>query len=371
MIDNNERWRGPAQVVAFSEAASDIPRDAFKYRTRGDWWGLLDRLEITVFLTREYEHFLLALSVDDAPKVTYLALPHPNGLAVRPDGEGLMVASTRNPNQVFELTAWNEEDRTFMPRRTTFYPGSLYVHDVAYVGGVLHANAVGRNAVVRLDLGGSHENVWWPNVIDGSGRPHFDVNHLQLNSIAAGPTLEDSFFSASTDELATKIRIGDPQFPVDRRGVIFSGRTRDAVCRGLTRPHSARLKDGELWVLNSGYGEFGRVSDGTFEPVATLRGWTRGLAFRDGIAFVGTSHVLPRFEGYAPGLDPSTSACAVHAVELRSGREIASIVWPHGDQIFAIEVVPRATTPGLPFNVTRRAPDNERRLFFDDPMSTR
>jgi hypothetical protein len=34
------------------------------------------------------------------------------------------------------------------------FPGSLYMHDVAFVGGRLHANAVGHNAVVRIDDAG-------------------------------------------------------------------------------------------------------------------------------------------------------------------------------------------------------------------------
>ena len=43
-------------------------------------------------------------------------------------------------------------------------------------------------------------------------------------------------------------RPGHLNFPVDGRGVIFSGRTRDVVATGLTRPHSARLHEGTITV---------------------------------------------------------------------------------------------------------------------------
>ena len=96
---------------------------------------------------------------------------------------------------------------------------------------------------------------------------------------------------------------GQRNYPVDRRGVIFSGATREPVVRGLTRPHSARIWRRKLWVNNSGYGEFGTAGDGAFVTVARLPGWTRGLAFAGGYAFVGVSRVIPRFSAYAPGLD--------------------------------------------------------------------
>jgi uncharacterized protein (TIGR03032 family) len=152
---------------------------------------------------------------------------------------------------------------------------------------------------------------------------------------------------------------------VDRRGVIFSGATREPIARGLTRPHSARLANGRLWVDNSGYGELGTIESGRFEPVARLPGWTRGLCFVGGVAFVGTSRVIPRFRGYAPGLDVASSVCGVHAVEVASGRVLGSLEWPVGNQIFALDWVPSGVASGLPFAARgRRSAARERDLFY-------
>ncbi len=172
------------------------------------------------------------------------------------------------------------------------FPGRLYLHDLAIIGGQLHGNAVGQNAVVRLHDDGRHERVWWPRSIESMGRRAFEQNYLQLNSIAAAANLAGSYFSASTDHPGAR-RPGHRNFPVDGRGVIFSGKTRQPILRGLTRPHSARLHRGQLWVDNSGYGQLGIVRDGRFEPVATLPGWTRGLCLHKGIAFVGVSRDHP------------------------------------------------------------------------------
>jgi uncharacterized protein (TIGR03032 family) len=152
---------------------------------------------------------------------------------------------------------------------------------------------------------------------------------------------------------------------VDGRGVLFDGATREPVVRGLTRPHSARLADGEVWLLNSGYGEVGAAREGRFDPLARLPGWTRGLCFAGGLCFVGTSRILPRFEHYAPGLRPAAARCAVHAIDPRSGRVLGSLRWPSGNQIFAIEWLPPELGTGLPFPAgARRAPARERALFY-------
>ena len=131
--------------------------------------------------------------------------------------------------------------------------------------------------------------------------------------------------------------------------MIFDGATREPMARGLTRPHSARLHRGRLWVANSGYGELGVIRDGAFVPVSRLPGWTRGLCFHGRVAYVGTSRVIPRFRQYAPGLDVETSTCGVHAVDIATGRILGSLTWPHGNQIFGLDWAPGGMTTGFPF----------------------
>ena len=354
-------WRDPAQVISLWRDAGHIDSRLLKPEVRGRWWETLSECAITLLVTREYEHIAMALSVKDSrPHISYLPVPHPSGLAIDRARNVVHLASTRNPNQVYDLAPVEQlmertevlteelEDCPLMPLRSRFFPGSLYIHDLALIGDGLYANAVGQNAVVHLPFSGGFERAWWPRSIETEGGPIFDRNLLQLNSIAAGKDLSASYFSASTDKISSR-RPGHRNFPVDGRGVIFSGETREAVARGLTRPHSARLLDKTIWVDNSGYGEIGRIERGKFEAVATLPGWTRGLCFKDRTAFVGTSRVIPRFAGYAPGLDIERSVCGVHAVDTASGLVLGSILWPAGNQIFAVEWMPCKAATGFPF----------------------
>jgi len=358
---HDAQWRDPAQIAGAWEASGTVDGELLRHRVDGPFWELLGELGVTLLVGREYEHLLMSLA--PGGRIGWLRMPHPSGIAVDLERERVHVAATRNPNQLVELTPLDAPGRPLVPARIRFLPGRLYLHDLAMVGGVLHGNAVGLDAVVRLGYDESPwRPVWWPRGAGGR-----DGNHLQLNSIAAGPDLERSYFSASAEAPGDR-RPGDPDWPVDGRGVIFSGATREPCCRGLTRPHSARLHDGSVWVDNSGYGEVGWVDDGRFTAHARLPGWTRGLCVLGTTAFVATSRVIPRFHRYAPGLDVERSICAVHAVDLPTGTTMASIVWPAGNQIFAVEAIPAALSVGFPFRAEGES-DAVRALFstFKEP----
>jgi uncharacterized protein (TIGR03032 family) len=318
---------------------------------RGSFWEILRSLDVTLLVTREYEHAVLALSATEAgPLTTVLRVPHPSGVAVDRERRCVHLACTRNPNQVLELApaaGWlDRTDRTarqsglgLVARVTRFLPGCLYLHDLAIVGGRLMANAVGMNAVIDLTQPGVAP-VWWPAAIETEDGPDFSRNLIQLNSIAAGPSLEQSYFTASAAAPAATLP-GELDWDIERRGVIFAGSTRQPVAQGLTRPHSARLDEHEhLWVADSGFGTLCRLAGDTGVVVARLPGWTRGLCLLKGFAFIGTSRIIPRFAHYAPGLDLAESTCGVHIVDTRTGEPVASLTWPNGNQVFAVDWVP-------------------------------
>ncbi len=371
-----QQWRDTAQITSQWEEASGVDRSLLRFRQRGAFWETLEQLKVTLLLTREYEHLVIGLTVvAGKPLATYMRLPHPSGLVYDHDQRVVHLASTRNPNQIFELrpvTGLSRRGdvqleplkaRPLIPVRARFYPGSTYLHDLNLIGGKLYGNAVGENAVVRVEDNGRLTRAFWPSCIEEGGRARFDRNYIQLNSIAAGPTIRESFFSASADTVTSR-RPGHRDFPVDGRGVIFSGSTRKPVVRGLTRPHSARFHRRQLWVANSGYGEIGKIAGDRFEPVAALPGWTRGLTFVKGIAFAGTSRVIPRFRRYAPGLDVDKSRCAVHAVDARTGQVLGSLTWPNGNQIFAIDWAPGSVVSGFPFSARARSDGRRARQLF-------
>jgi uncharacterized protein (TIGR03032 family) len=369
---HSAEWRDTAQITSQYHEASEFDSRLLDWKASSGWWSLLQELGITLIVTREYEHLVVAMSAQSGrPVMTFLPMPHPSGLVIDRQKKTMYLASTRNPNQVYRLKpatgllersdirGSNDSTSPFVPVSSAFYAGSLYLHDLALFAGELHANAAGHNAVVRLTADGGFERVWWPKCIENV----FSSNHIQLNSTAAGATLRDSFYSASSCKVG-RLRPGHLRYRVDKQGVIFSGRTREPMCGGLTRPHSARLRRGQVWVANSGYGELGIASDGKLEVTAKLPGWTRGLCLVKDVAFVATSRVMPKFAHYAPGLDSSRSRCGVHAVSCQTGRILASLEWPAGNQVFAIDWISDQVSPGFVFHWPRGKPRKEVAFFY-------
>ena len=89
----------------------------------------------------------------------------------------------------------------------------------------------------------------------------------------------------------------------DRRhdgGIVIDLDSNQILTDGLSMPHSPRLHEGRIWVLNSGSGELGYLdpNDKAFSPVAFFPGFLRGLAFHNDHAFVTLSKPRHgRFEG--------------------------------------------------------------------------
>jgi uncharacterized protein (TIGR03032 family) len=77
-------------------------------------------------------------------------------------------------------------------------------------------------------------------------------------------------------------------------GLVMDIPSNEVVCDGLSMPHSPRLYQDKLWILQSGTGEFGTVDTdtGIFNPVCFVPGFARGLCFSGDYAIIGVS--LPR-----------------------------------------------------------------------------
>ena len=139
-----------------------------------------------------------------------------------------------------------------------------------------------------------------------------------------------------------------------RGGVLLDVPSGEVVASGLSMPHSPRLHQGRLWVCESGAGTLGVVDPGTgrYEPVAAVPGFTRGLDFAGGLAFVGLSQVRESavFSGLpiTERLSESERTCGVCAVDLASGNVVALLRFEDTVQeIFAVQVLPGRRYPDL------------------------
>lgn len=137
-------------------------------------------------------------------------------------------------------------------------------------------------------------------------------------------------------------------------GVIVEIETDKIVAEGLSMPHSPRLHDGALWVLDSGNGYLCRIDrdSGTAERVAFCPGFLRGLSFHAGHAVVGLS--LPRHEGVFSGLPlqeeldkrKAEAWCGVQIVNTNNGDIVEWLRLEGGiRELFDVRVLPGVRCP--------------------------
>lgn len=296
--------------------------------------------------------FLIGRKPDGTMRAHERHVDHCQGLWT--DGEGLWTSAKtilwrfRNdlpPGQTTERGA----DRRFVPRegRVT---GTLDIHDIGIGdvgGGQLGPIFVNTafNCLATVSRVASFRPLWKPGFISALARE----DRCHLNGLAMDGTRAAYVSAVSKSDVQDGWR--------DRRhdgGVIVDVASNEIVASGFSMPHSPRLHDGKLWVLNSGRGELGVVdpADGSFTPVAFCPGYARGLAFVGPYAVIGLSR--PRrnktFEGLE--LDDRLAAkdaeprCGLIIVDTRNGTTVEWLRFERTiEELYDVAVLPGVVQP--------------------------
>ena len=245
----------------------------------------------------------------------------PMGIAVAP---GRIALGTRTevwdlrdmPEAGAKLEPPGSHDACYLPRNR-HVTGDVAVHDLAVAGGELWIVATAFSCLATLDGGHSFVPQWTPRFITSLA----PEDRCHLNGLAV-----------RDDRVAQVTALGITDAPAGWRaqkadgGVLIDVASSEVAIGGLSMPHSPRWHGGRLWLLESGKGALclADLDSGTVEVVAELPGFTRGLTFVDGIAFVGLSQIR---ESATFGDLPVTQRlrerqCGVWMVDLGSGSTI-------------------------------------------------
>lgn len=211
----------------------------------------------------------------------------------------------------------NMHDACYIPR-VSYITGEVDAHDVGVLkdGRAVFVNTR-YNCLATTSANSSFTPIWKPPFIDKI----VDEDRCHLNGMAMDNGVPRYVTAVSKSNTIDGWR--------DRRdggGVVIDVATNKIVCTGLSMPHSPRIHNGKLWILNSGTGEIGTVNtqNKQFKPLAFCPGFVRGLAFYDKYAFVGLSKPrYKRFEGLPldKKLEEADSEpwCGIQVIDLETG----------------------------------------------------
>ena len=248
-------------------------------------------------------------------------------------------------------------DRLYVPQ-LAYTTGDVDAHDIAVdgEGRPIFVNTM-FSCLAALSDAKSFRPLWKPAFISRL----VPEDRCHLNGLAmenGGPLYVTAVGETDVADGWREKRVGG--------GVVIDVAENAIAARGLSMPHSPRIHDGRLWLLNSGTGDFGFVdpASGRFESVAFCPGYLRGLWFHDRFAILGLSQ--PRENKTFAGLPLDAALakrnvgpqCALMIIDLKTG---AAVHWLKIDgivnelyDVVALPGVQRPMALGLKTDEIRR-----------------
>ena len=315
-------------------------------------WLAANRCSIAFTTYQAGKIFLLGVAGQDRLSVFERTFARSMGLGVSEDGRSLLLAMQdriqRFDNVVAAGQATNDGYDALYAPHAAWVTGDLDTHDVGFGtdGRPLFVNTL-FSCLATVSDDHSFRPVWTPPFV--SKLAPEDRCHLNGLAIEAGVPRYVTAVSRSDVSDGWRDRRADGGIVVD----VASG---DVVVEGLSMPHSPRLRDGRLWLLNSGTGELGfaNMTTGEFEAVAFCPGYARGLAFVGKHAVVGLS--LARDDRTFAGL-PLDDALRQRNADPRCGLVIFDIergemlAWVRIEgvvrELYDVAVLPNVGRPSL------------------------
>ena len=325
---------------------------AFHYTQSDSFVALLHQLGASLLVSTYQANKLLAVRASGPGLSTLVrTFDKPMGLAV--DGPRLALGTRKEvwflrnaPDIAPQVEPVGTHDACFLPR-ASHVTGDIGIHELAWVGGGSQESGVKNpsaelwivstrfSCLCTLDPDYSFVPRWRPPFISAIAAE----DRCHLNGLALADGQPKYVTALGTTDVRDGWRADKPH-----GGCIIDIPSGEFVTRGLSMPHSPRWHDGQLWVLESGTGSLALVdrASGRRETVASLPGFTRGMAFAGSYAFIGLSKIraTSAMDGVPLAEKRDQLRCGVAVVDLRSGRMVAFLEFQTAvEEIFDVQLL--------------------------------
>jgi uncharacterized protein (TIGR03032 family) len=262
-------------------------------------------------------------------------------------GKGQVWSLLEHSELAAAIAPAGRHDRCWLPR-SSVVTGGIQCHEVAWGSadaGLPELWIVNTlfSCLATLDARHSFVPRWRPPFISELAAQ--DRCHLNGVAMRGGSPAFVTVMSQTDEPGGWRQRRNDS-------GAVLDVASGEAVTTGLAMPHSPRWHDGDLFVLNSGFGRLERVdvTTGHREVVAAVPGYARGLAFQGDLAFVGLSRIreTTTFGGTPIAAYADQLKCGIGVIELSTGNTVATLQFDNGvEEIFDVQALPGVRCPSL------------------------
>jgi uncharacterized protein (TIGR03032 family) len=316
------------------------------------WAPVLRQLGASLLVSTYQAGKVVVVSEDEAADGCGLKLSCHNferemGLAVAP---GLLAVGARSliwilrdaPTIAPQLDPPGTFDACYLTRQALF-TGEIQGHELAWIGDEIWMVNTLFSCLCTIDDRHSFVPRWRPGFI--SGYAPEDRCHLNGLAVDGGKPRFVTVFGL------TDSRGGWRPGKVNG-GHLIDVASGEVTASGLSMPHSPRVHQGQVWLLDSGTGRLVVVDprDGAITTVVELPGYTRGLALAGSLAFVGLSRIreTSTFGGVPIADRREGLKCGVAVVDLMSGRLIGLLEFHSGvEEIFDVQLIPGVRSAAL------------------------
>lgn len=339
---------GQPHQAAVATAAAVGGAAAFHYTQTDSFVALLAELGASLLVSTYQANKLLAVRAAGGGLSTLVrTFDRPMGVAA--DARRLALGTReqiwllRNaPDIAPRVEPAGQHDACFLPR-SSHVTGDIGVHEMAWLGDELWIVSTRFSCLCTLHADYSFVPRWRPPFISALAAE--DRCHLNGLAIADG-------------QLKYVTALGETNTPNGWRankpqgGCLMEVSSGEVISRGLSMPHSPRLSDGRLWLLESGTGQLMLVdpATGRRQRISELPGFARGLALSGPYAFVGLSKIrkTSAMDGVPLADRREQLKCGVAVVDLRRGQVIAFLEFQTAvEEIFDVQLLPGLRFPEL------------------------
>jgi len=308
----------------------------------------------------------IAISTYQAGKIIFLSpknqdaliqLPRsfdkPMGLAIHPSKDKMAVATK---DEVIVLAnsaelathypkAPSKYDAMYMPR-TTYHTAGLDLHDIHFgqFNGQEKLFAVNTlfSTIVSLDDDYSFTPFWSPPQI--TKLESTDACHLNGLALVNGLPKYATSFNQGNQPQSWRENIIET-------GTLYDIEKNEVILDNLAMPHSPKMINNELYLLQSATGELVKVNpeNKTTELIYKFKGFVRGLSHYKDYLFVGLSKIRKNSSTFAklPFVNDAQEA-GIYVIHLPTRSMVGKVTYQSSvDEIYEIQVLSQKLRPNI------------------------
>ncbi len=309
---------------------------------------VLEEIQSSIVFSTYQAGKLLVLG-SNREKITQIPFPFrkPMGIAIQ---EAKLAVATidsieflSNKEEVANTVKNNVHNfDTFYVHRATYNTSSLDIHDIDFGKGQLWGVNTGFSCLCVFDVNYNFVPRWKPHFITDL----VPEDRCHLNGMAMEDGLPKYVTALSTTDHKDGWRSN-----IMRSGILLEVPSSRVICDGLAMPHSPRIIEGELYVLESGTGKLLKIDvvSGDKEVIENFGMFVRGMSYKDGYLFIGKSKIRESSDTFNHLEVKENSAHAgVIVYDLRNRKTIGQLDYLDTiDEIFDVQVIPGYRKPAL------------------------